>query len=508
MNILDPIRRNSQAFPGRIALVTDGKEVTYGQLARLTGLAGARLAEAGVASGESVALSVSHPASYLLTALAVARLGAVVTPLNLSSPAEQTSAIIEHHQIRTVVRDFREEWRHPSVPEGRYLSAKSLLGPAAAGTGANMKLPELAMDVGGQPWLIALSSGTTGKRKSIVQTHERAVLYACLANEQSDPADMERVLVFASPHLSISINAILQQLVAGRTVVLSTGSKPEHFFASIARDRPTRVVATTGTAVRLVAYAAQSLPDSRSQCESVRSMTIGGSAASPSLCEQIERFICPRLEIYYGSSEAGRIATATRETLTAQPSSAGRLCPWVEMEAVDESGQALPPGTSGVLRVRSPLMAEGYLHDPEATARAYRDGWYYPGDTGSVDKTGYLTLNGRVDEVLNLGGNKMDPFIIEAVLDAQPHIEESVVLAVQDARGFPLLIALVVASAPFDEQALRKACLERLGPNYVPRRIRRTDSIPRNSGGKVMRKELAERVSRLAPKIEPALKGK
>jgi acyl-coenzyme A synthetase/AMP-(fatty) acid ligase len=500
MNILLPIRRHAQATPDRVAVVMAGKEITYDQLMRYAALASSRLAQAGVSRGDTVALSIGHPGAYLFVMLGVARLGAVVTPFDVKWPQEQASAILGRHKVRALVRDFGHEWRHPGLPDDAYLDAKELLEPVAQGT--TLKIPELAMDVGAEPWVIALSSGTTGTPKSIPQTHERAVLYACMTMGQWDAADMERVLVFASPHLSISMNAVLHQLIAGRSVVLMNDRTPEQLFVAIERDRPTRVMTSTGTAIRLGSYAARFLPDSIKKCQSVRVVSIAGSAASPNLREQLAKHICPNVEINYGSSEAGRIADATPQTIAVRPESAGRLFRWVEMEAVDESGRPLPPGTSGALRLRTPVLTDGYLGNPEATARAFRDGWFYPGDMGSVDKAGYLTLTGRVDELLNLGGNKVDPFIIEAALEAQPGVEESVVVAVQSSEGTAMLIALVVMSGLFDEAALKKACLERVGPKYVPRRIRRTESIPRNEGGKIMRKEIAARIARLAPKSQ------
>jgi acyl-coenzyme A synthetase/AMP-(fatty) acid ligase len=249
-----------------------------------------------------------------------------------------------------------------------------------------------------------------------------------------------------------------------------------------------------------VAYAAASKPDSLAACKSVRLVKIAGSAASPALRAQIAQYICPNIQVIYGSSEGAHIAEANAQTFAAQPAAAGRLYPWVEMEAVDAHGQALPAGQAGMLRLRTPVLVSGYVDDPQATARAFRDGWYYPGDTGQVDAAGYLTLTGRVDELINVGGNKIDPGIIEAVLDAQPGVQESVVVAVPGEQGVPVLIGMVVTSGPFDEEALKKACLDKLGAKYVPRRIRRAEGLPRNAGGKIMRREITERVAQLAPK--------
>jgi acyl-coenzyme A synthetase/AMP-(fatty) acid ligase len=492
MNIFLPIWRNGQAFPERVALVIDGKEMTYQQLLRVTGLASARLAEAGVSSGDCVALAITRPGPYLLTALAVARLGGVVAPFDVKWPAERSSAILGRHRVHTLVTDPEEKWRHPSLGEDRYLDVKDLMQLPRAG--ASLKVPDIAMEVGSQPWIIALSSGTTGTAKSIPHTHDRALLYACLPTVHSEKADLERVLVFASTHLGMAMNTILHQLIAGRTAVLATARTPENFYALVERDRPTYVKTSTGTAVRLVAYAAKSLPDSLQKCASVRGMSLAGSSASAALCAQIEKYICPNLEINYGGSEIGRVAEATPETLAARPQSAGRLRPWVEMEAVDEEGRTLAPGQPGIIREKSPLLTSGYVGDPEGTAQAFRDGWFYPGDTGHVDPAGYLTLTGRVDELLNVGGNKIDPCRIEATLDAQPGVEESAVVAVHAKDGRSALVAVIVAAGSVDEEALKNACAERLGRHCAPARIVRAQSIPRNAGGKIMRKELAAKL--------------
>jgi acyl-coenzyme A synthetase/AMP-(fatty) acid ligase len=497
MNILLPIRRNAQAFPDRTALVADGTQISYGQLLQLTALAAARLREAGVARGDSVALSIARPGAYLITALAVARLGAVVTPFDVTWPAPLSDLVLTRHQVRTLVRDVGEEWRHPSLAPEKYLAVKDLLAPARADVA--LKVPEVAMDVGSEPWALMLSSGTTGTRKSIPQSHDRAVLMACLPNTTFPPADLARVLVFASAHLSMSMSVMMQQLMAARTVLLESVRTPEQFFAVVARDRPTHVALSTGNAMRVAAYAARSVPDSRGKCESLRGITISGSAASAALQAQIKEHICPNLEIGYGSTEAGSVSLANSQTLAQRPGSAGLLRPWVEMEAVDEQGRPLPAGQTGALRVRGPLVVAGYLDDPDSNAKAFRDGWYYPGDTGHVDQAGYVTLTGRSDELLNLGGNKIDPILIEAVLDAQPGVRESVVVAVSSEGPRPVLIALVVTDGAFDEQALRHACVEKLGAKYAPTRIRKTESIPRNAGGKVMRQEVAERIAKLGP---------
>lgn len=489
MNVFTPIRRHAHAFPDRAALVVDGQEISYGQLLQLTGLAAARLAQHGIGRGNVVALTLRRPGMYVMTALAVARLGGIVMPVVSAWPAEQAAAVLTRHQVHTLVHDFDEDWRHPSLPEGRHLMGRALFTPPPPGT--TVTVPPVAQDVGDEPWIIALSSGTTGTPKSIPQTHDRAILTSCLPTTVLPTADLGRVLLFAGPNLSIAMGGILHQLIGGHTAILCSDLNARNFFETVERDRPTHVKTTTGNANGLVAYAAQSLPHSREKCESLQGINVGGSPVSASLRAGIEKYVCPNLEINYGGSEVNRIAQATAETFAAHPGSAGRLRPWVDAQTVDDQGRPLPPGERGVLRVRSPLLVSGYVGDPQTTARAFQGGWFYPGDTGVIDEAGYLTLSGRVDELLNLGGNKVDPFTIEAILDAQPGVEESAAVAVQAKNGSMVLVAVVVASGPIDEAALRDACARRLRPSSVPARIVTAKRLIRNPGGKIMRKEMA-----------------
>lgn len=151
-----------------------------------------------------------------------------------------------------------------------------------------------------------------------------------------------------------------------------------------------------------------------------------------------------------------------------------------------------------MLRFKAPTMSDGYLNDAQATARSFRDGWFYPGDIGSIDAAGFLTLAGRTDNVINLGGNKIDPYRVEAVLNAHPAILESVLVAVPNASGISVPVAVVVATGVYDDAELKALCREQLGHRYVPAAIVSLPALPKNTGGKVMRRQLAAMI-RLSP---------
>jgi acyl-coenzyme A synthetase/AMP-(fatty) acid ligase len=488
MNTTNTIWRNCNAYPDRIAILADGHAVSYRVLRASAELASARLAATGVTRGDVVALSIRNPLSYVVILLAVARLGAVATPLSAGQSQEHREELVAANRVHSIVFDKDDGWRSGSLPASRYLEAGTLL--ASSVDGERLDVPPVAQGLEGEPWLIALSSGATGRPKRNPQTHGRNTLSATLSS-RINRDDEERIFVFAPLGIQVGYANLMRSLYRGTTTVLTQSTTAEGFYATVQRDRPTRVVTTTGTASLLVAHAAKAVPDSSVICESIRSMTIAGSFVSSALREGITRRICSGLEVEYGATEAGGLAMSTPETHAVRPNSVGRLNPWVLAEAVDEHDQPVPHGQAGVLRFKSPLVTAGYLDDEQATARAFRNGWFYPGDTGSVGAAGYLFLSGRVDHLLNVGGNKIDPRLIEELLDGQPEIIESAVVAIARDTGVPVLVAAVEAQGPFDSQALKHLCHERLGKTYMPHAIVQIEALPRNESGKVMRSALA-----------------
>jgi len=483
MNITNTIWRNCNAHPDRIAILYDGHPVSYRTLRVRVELASARLAAAGVTRGDVVMLSIRNSLAYLIVLLAVARLGAVAMPLS-----QYREELVAGIRIHSIVLDKDDGLRSSNLPALRYIEARILVGKPVVGE--RFDVPPVAQGLDEQPWLIALSSGTTGRPKRNPQTHARSALLASLSPRVNQD-DQERVIMFRSLRIEYGISTFMRQLYRSATTVLTQSTEPEGFYAAVQRDRPTRVVTTTGNASVLVAHAAKAVPESSVTCASIRSIMVAGSFVSPALREGIEHRICSRLEVDYGSTETGSLAMSTPETYAVHPNSAGRLNTWVQAEAVDENDQPLPHRQPGVLRFKSPTLTTGYLDDQQATARVFRNGWFYPGDTGSVGPSGYLFLSGRIDHMLNLGGNKIDSRLIEELLDEQPEIIESAVVAVNRDDGTPMLVAAVEAQAPVDSEALKRLCQERLGKLYVPYAIVQIDALPKNESGKVMRSALA-----------------
>ena len=157
------------------------------------------------------------------------------------------------------------------------------------------------------------------------------------------------------------------------------------------------------------------------------------------------------------------------------------------MSVRDRAGQAVATGEVGEVWVKGPTVSPGYWANPEATAKAFRDGWFMTGDVGELDAAGCLTLRGRATELIISGGFNIYPREIEEVLLEQPGVREAAVIGAPDPRRGEVPMAFVVVDAGVDVEALRDRCAASLASFKTPRAVIRVDALPRNAMGKLQK---------------------
>ncbi len=219
-------------------------------------------------------------------------------------------------------------------------------------------------------------------------------------------------------------------------------------------------------------------------------LSVGGPLPR-SLSERLRARICSNLIACYGSTEANIVATAPAHAIADTPGAVGTVTPGVTVSIVDRSGNPVPAGAEGLVRISGPYTVAGYRGDAEGALTAFRDGWFYPGDIGRLTDDRLLVLSGREKEVLNLGGDKVSPERIEQVLASFAGVRQAAAFAVPNAAGIEELAVAVVA-ASFDAEALRRHCERELPAALVPALFIQVADIPRNDMGKIDRRRLAE----------------
>jgi acyl-coenzyme A synthetase/AMP-(fatty) acid ligase len=224
----------------------------------------------------------------------------------------------------------------------------------------------------------------------------------------------------------------------------------------------------------------------------LRIVSAGGPIPKP-LNGAIEERLTSKVANIYGSSEAGAVAIADLDAMARVERAAGYVLPNVEVEVVAPDGAVLPHGELGEIRVRGEKVAGGYLPSAD-TGSAFRGGWYYTSDLGRLEPDGLLIVEGRADDVMNLGGIKVLPAWIEEAVLQCPGVEDAAAFALSDTTSVNSCHVAFVASAGADPQGLQRALSEQT-KHLCHLNLVRIASIPRNAMGKVDRKALRELVS-------------
>jgi acyl-coenzyme A synthetase/AMP-(fatty) acid ligase len=393
MNITEPIWRQCQSEPQKISMVSDGESTTYKQLLEQVLLVSARLSQTGVKKGDRVCVGLQSPAKLIIVVLALARMGAVVSLFKNFWPLDRKRMILRCHKTQYLVHQSGAEWTQDAFPNFKNVDVAEIF--QASSTDETLKVPQMACDVDDLPWWLGISSGSPGRLRFIEKTHRRDAMSVALSGNRSVDKSA-RIMVYGDvTSLGFSM---LRCLSAGGTLILTCSSAPSQFFDVVERDCPTQVVTSIGIASSLVKFSESQSSETRKRCKSLQNIALLGGNVTSSFLESVQHHICHQIEIKYGSTEVGLMTSMDHETAKKYPDVQGKLLPWVEAQAVDEGGQILPDGHKGLLRFRTPLLIDGYLDDEPASAKAFRDGWFYPGNNGSVDNAGFLRLDIQVKQ--------------------------------------------------------------------------------------------------------------
>lgn len=492
-NVTDAILAVAHRAPDSIAVIEDDRSLTYRQLDAAVRRAGAQFAAAGWNAGSVVgtAFAGAGLAVQLVACLALARRGVTQLPLNSSAGAAGSPAeMLARHDAAGVLTDASvPAGGLPILRPGRWLAEDT---PAPA-----WDAPAVGADA---PRIILHTSGTTGTPKAMVLTHAQEIARIRLASGFSALYPDDRLMSLVWPNFYSAMFHMLRCLAAGACVVARPRDRALGPALAMARRHAVTYLNCTPSHVHDLLHG---LLDDAPPLDSLRVLRVSTAALAPELLRRARRLLTPHIHVSYGCNEGGVIALATADILARQPLSVGRVVEGVEMEVVDADGRPLPPGAVGEVRIRSPGLVQGYLHNPEATRLRFRDGWYYPGDAALIDSEGLVFLKGRTDELLNFDGVLVAPQEIESALLEHPAVLEAAAFAMPSARFQDLPCAAVVLREPVSAQILGRHCQARIGWR-TPRMILPVRALPRNAMGKVLRRVLSEKAVELAKAAQAA----
>jgi fatty-acyl-CoA synthase len=484
------IARIAAAHPHRRALIFGDQVWTYAELDHAIGVVAAGLSGAGVHRGDFVLMGATACPEALFTLFALARLGAVLVPVHDSLTESEVSAISAAVHPAAIVggasflarigTDGPQLCWNAGVPGTRALNPDAHLEPVEEWH----SVPE---DVA----IVALTSGTSGRPKGVVLTHQNLYWGARNALETLSIRPEDTVLV-ATPlaHVAVFAGLPLYAWTVGGTVVLLPRFDPDLFIDAVRQCGVTIAFAVAVMLARLVRSRRWAeLPDSTLQW-----LLVGGGPAVESFSRPFAQAGIALINSY-GLTEASTGATyARRGDVAESPLSAGPPASHVELRIADDDGRPVGVGVAGEVWLRGPSVAREYLLLSDGTRIPAVDeaGWLHTRDRGLLDNAGHLFVRGRVDDTIVTGGENVDPSEVEDALSAMAGVRDVAVVGLQDPHWGALVTAVVVpesgATTTLDD--LRGYLEPRLARHKIPRRLVLTARLPRTSTGKLRRSEV------------------
>ena len=475
MNIYQKVKAGAEINFAAPAFISPQGYLTHGQFLALIGWAAKQLHARGVRKGSIVGISLPHSALHAAVLVAVAQLGAVSVSLQHFFPPLEIAGRIKRFKVQYLIRntDLKEVPDVINIELGKIDIKKNdpLFDPTKLG------LENATSDDSAR---FLLTSGSTGEPQAVLHTHaswiERAI-------RTVDAIDSSSRVILPDMYGTLGNVFLLGTLFAGGAVVLARMDNYQTLISDINCFAVTHLIFPPYIFMAMMPF----LPKDGVAFPTVKHLRpVGSGLSTPFIQDLITRF-SPHVCFPYGISEVGAISLATAEMLQRYPETSGKIKDWSKAQVVDENDQVLPFGRSGQIRVAVAGMPNEYYGEPELSKLKFRDGWFYSSDHGYINEEGYLFIEGRLDDLINFDGSKINPIRIESYVVNNTPIKECAIFAIK-VNGKNRLCGAFVASKETVAKSLEDhpSIRDVLKGCYFS-----INALPRNDNGKVRRKDLA-----------------
>jgi long-chain acyl-CoA synthetase len=488
VNVADLVATAAAEHGARPAIIGPGDaRSTWSELDRAVDRAAGVLQHAGVRRGQRVAVVLANSAAFATAYWATLRCGAVLVPVNPAYTEREQAHIFTDADVRAVVADPRlHATARAAAPHGAVV-----LAPADLSGGAGESVSRVATTQADDVAVIAYTSGTTGHPKGARLSHGN------LCTNLDAFSDLPRLSLDAE---DVLLGVLPFFHIFGLNVILNAAARSGAAVVAVERFSPAGSLQTLAEHGVTVAYGAPPVFGAWCAVHDIPALprlraAISGADALPvstfhAFADRYGLEICEG----YGLTETAPVVSSNAGSPEIRPGTVGHPVPGVDVRIVDPAGRDVQTGIDGEIVVRGDSVFAGYHGAPEATAEVCVDGWFSTGDVGHLDADGYLSIAGRLKDMVIVSGFNVYPREVEAVLLEHPALAEAAVVGVPDARTGERVRAVVVAApgAEVSEGDLIGHCRERLARYKIPRDIQIVDALPRTPLGKLARGELRE----------------
>jgi fatty-acyl-CoA synthase len=505
--IADLLHRTARRLPNKPGLICGGTRWTFAEFDAVVDRVAAGLSRMGIAHGSRVAVLARNSHAFAALRFALARLGAVLVPINFMLKAEEVSYILRHAQAQMLATDsgLAELARaaaamDTAVKQFVWLPSEEPTDPVAGMTSfddlaatdaAAPAVPQLSSSDLAQ---IVYTSGTESSPKGAMLTHDAVIWqYASCAVDASIASG--DVMLHALPlYHCAQLDVFLGPAVyVGATSIVTAKPTPDNLLPLVAKHRITSFFAPPTVWIALL----RSPLFDGTDLSSLRKGYYGASIMPVEVLKELKQRL-PDVGFWnlYGQTEIAPLATMLGpDDQLRKPGSCGRAVLNVETRVVDELMRDVKPGEVGEIVHRSPHLMLGYFHDDERTKAAFAGGWFHSGDLATIDEEGFITVVDRKKDMIKSGGENVASREVEEMIYRLPAVSEVAVIGVPHPKWVEAVCAVVVIRAG---QQLRETdvidhCSKHMAGFKVPKGIVFVDALPKNPSGKLLKRELRQR---------------
>lgn len=506
----DLLRRTAARVPHKLAIRCGKTDWTYAEFDRLCTRLAAGFSAHGIGVGDRVAVLARNSHAFAAVRFAIARLGAVLVPINFMLKSAEIAYILRHSGVKLLCVDSALAHTAQQAAELDTVVERLIWLPSEEPTAApagwitfddllrvDVPVPQPQFD-GRHIAQIIYTSGTESMPKGAVLSHDAVIwqYVTCLVDAEISADD--RILHALPLYHCAQLDVFLGPGVyVGATNVITAHPTPERLLPLIAEHGINSFFSPPTVWIALMR---SPLFDSRSVA-SLRKGYYGASIMPQETLREIAaRFPGLRLWNLYGQTEIAPVATILKpEQHAGKPGSAGIPGLNVETRVVDDACRPVPAGQIGEIVHRSPQLISEYYGDPERTAAAFEGGWFHTGDLGVIDQHGFLSVVDRKKDMIKTGGENVASREVEEVIYRLPAVSEVAVIGVPHERWVEAIIAVILLRAghAVAEREVIEHCRANMARFKIPKRVVFAQSLPKSPSGKVLKRELRVRYAGL-----------
>jgi acyl-CoA synthetase (AMP-forming)/AMP-acid ligase II len=505
MHIGGFLAQNAQNFPERFAVDCEGRTYTYGELNRAVNRLAHGLISLGIKKGEKVALFMKNSDYFMISFFAIAKIGAVVVPVNFRLMPDEIQYIFSQSDTVLVLSDSEFEDTINTAKKGTGVEHAIIIGNSSEKE--NLLYNNILSHNENEPEVeifehddleILYTSGTTGRPKGALFDHNKIFKVSLTMLVNMELKKDEHFLHLAPLFHSAQLNLfMIAGVILGGRHYIHRDFHPVSALQAIQEHKITHLFAVPA----MYNFMLQVPNVTDYDLSSIRRCGYGAAPMPPELVRKsIKAFKTDQFYNLCGLTEAGPggiyLDPVGHKLHLGKSGKSGFL---TEARVVYENGEDISPGAVGEFILQGETIMKEYYKKPEETKAALKNGWLYTGDLATIDEDGYITLVDRKKDMIISGGENVYSAEVEVVLYEHPAILDAAIIGLPDEVWGEAVTAVVVLKegAAFDEQELISFCRQKLAGYKVPRRIFIEQQLPRNASGKILKYQLRKKMSDL-----------